>query len=57
MQDGFYRVKIKSEQEWNNIGELKTEDDVQVLRIIGFDEAMDPAEFDIHWLPINMNVK
>ncbi len=57
MQDGFYRVRLKSEKEWNNVGELKTEDGRQMLHIIGFDEVLDPDEFEIHWLPINMQVK
>ena len=45
MQDGFYKIRLQNKL---TFGELLTdESDIQWLYLIGFDEAMNPSDFDI----------
>lgn len=44
MKDGFYKVLIKGKL---TVGELRTIDGMQFIYLIGFDEALNPEDFDI----------
>ena len=44
MKDGFYKVWMSDH--WN-VGELRTVNGEQFLYLVGFDEAMNPEDFDI----------
>ena len=45
MEDGFYRIRVKGKP---SVGELRTDEDgTQWLYLIGYDEPVDPKEFEI----------